>query len=137
MIKIVLDAGHGPDTPGKRTPKFDDGSFMHEHEFNNAVVQKLKGKLNAVGEFAVTVVSSQTEDVPLANRVALEREIKADLFLSVHANALNNYWGNPKGIESFYNKGSYNGEQYCNLIQDNLIEATGMVNRGAKSAPGS
>ena len=85
----------GPDTPGKRTPKFEDGSFMHEHEFNNSVVHKLKDKLNKTGEFSVTIVSSTTKDVPLADRVALERQVKADLFLSVHANALKQHLGKP------------------------------------------
>jgi len=136
MIKIVLDAGHGPDTPGKRTPKFNDGTFMHEHEFNNSVVHKLKDKLNGTGKFSVTIVSSSTKDVPLADRVALERQIKADLFLSVHANALKSTWGNPKGIESFWNKGSSKGEAYCKIIQDGLIRETGLYNRKAKSAPG-
>jgi len=136
MIKIVLDAGHGPNTPGKRTPKFDDGTFMHEHEFNNAVIKKLKGKLNKTNKFSVAVVSSDTEDIPLAERVAKEKSIKPQLFLSVHANALNDQWGNGKGIESFYNKGSFKGEEYCNIFQKNLIKDTGLYNRGAKSAPG-
>ena len=42
MIRIVLDAGHGPYTAGKRTPTFDDGTFMHEHEFNDSVVKDRK-----------------------------------------------------------------------------------------------
>lgn len=136
MIKIVLDAGHGPNTPGKRTPKFPDGTFMHEHEFNNSVVQKLKEKLNRTGKFEVAVVSSEIKDVPLAERVQMERKIKPALFLSVHANALTGVWGNGQGIESFYNKGSNKGKEYCSRIQSKLIENTGLRNRGAKSAPG-
>jgi len=136
MYRIVLGAGHGPHTAGKRTPKFEDGSFMHEHEFNNAVVHKLKVLLNYTGKFAVTVVSSSSEDVPLADRVSLERQIKSNLFLSVHANALSSVWGEKRGIESFYNEGSSNGRKYAKLIQEGLIEYTGLVNRGAKSAPG-
>ncbi len=136
MIKIVLDAGHGPNCPGKRTPTFEDGTFMHEHEFNNAVVHKLKNKLNKSDDFSVTIVSSDVEDISLQKRVDREYQIKADLFLSVHANALSSNWGNPKGIESFYNQGSTKGEKYCKVIQDNLIKYTGLVNRGAKSAPG-
>lgn len=136
MIKVVLDAGHGPDTPGKRTPMFDNGKFMHEYEFNNSVVSKLKDKLNKTGKFNVTVTSSATKDISLVERVILEKQIKSDLFLSVHANALSSVWGNPKGIESFYNQGSKTGEKYCNVIQSNLIKDTGLYNRGAKSAPG-
>jgi len=136
MIKIVLDAGHGPDTAGKRTPKFDDGTFMHEHEFNNAVVLLLSDKLNKTSKFSVGISSSSVVDVSLSERVNYERSIKADLFLSVHANALANVWGTPRGIESFYNQGSTKGKQYCNLIQSGLITDAKLYNRGAKSAPG-
>ncbi|MCP4325521.1 MAG: N-acetylmuramoyl-L-alanine amidase [Alteromonadales bacterium] len=136
MIKLVLDAGHGPNTPGKRTPLFADGSFMHEYEFNSAVVRKLKKKLTATAKFNITVTSSDSEDIKLSDRVRLEKQIKADLFLSVHANAMSNVWGTPKGIESFYNSGSTKGRNYCTVIQDNLVKDTGLVNRGAKSAPG-
>jgi len=136
MIKIVLDAGHGPNTPGKRTPKFENGTFMHEHEFNDSVVNKLNIKLLDNGKFDVTIVSSSIIDVPLEDRVSIEKSIKSDLFLSVHANALNSYWGTPKGIESFYNSTSTLGPKYCEIIQNNLISDTGLYNRGAKSAPG-
>ena len=85
MIKIVLDAGHGPDTWGKRTPKFADGTFMHEHEFNNSVVNKLKLLLDEYGDFETTIVSSDSYDVSLYDRVAKESNIRSNLFLSVHA----------------------------------------------------
>ena len=131
-----MDAGHGPHTAGKRTPKFKDGTFMHEHEFNSAVVKLLKDKLTSTGNFSVAVTSSDSIDVPLTRRVELEKSIRSDLFISVHANALSNVWGSPRGIESFYNNGSVKGKQYCNVIQDGLIDSTGLVDRGAKSAPG-
>ena len=37
---ILYDDGHGefPLTPGKRTPIFPDGTFMHENDFNSEVV---------------------------------------------------------------------------------------------------
>ena len=37
MRKISIDDGHGAETPGKRTPKFADGSAMKENEFNKIV----------------------------------------------------------------------------------------------------
>jgi len=134
MIKIVLDAGHGPNTPGKRTPMFENGTFMHEHEFNDAVVQKLKSKLELNDSFTVTVVSSSTEDVPLETRVAREKQVRADLFLSVHANALTGMWGSQNGIESYSNIGSVKGAKYCKVIQDGLIASTGLRNRGCKTS---
>lgn len=31
---VILDDGHGNDTKGKRTPFFEDGTFMIENDFN-------------------------------------------------------------------------------------------------------
>lgn len=134
MIKVVLDAGHGPKTAGKRTPKFEDGTFMHEHEFNSSVVGKLKNKLIENGSFNVTVSSSDYRDVPLSERVERERNINSDLFLSVHANALNGVWGSQNGIESYSNIGSTTGGKYCEIIQEGLLSATGLTDRGCKTS---
>jgi N-acetylmuramoyl-L-alanine amidase len=63
-ILIALDNGHGLNTPGKRTPKFKDGTkstytkkdFMHEWEFNRGVVKRMKPLLERKG-FQVIEVS--------------------------------------------------------------------------------
>ena len=34
-IKVALDDGHGTETPGKRTPLFNDGSFMKEMDLKS------------------------------------------------------------------------------------------------------
>ena len=134
MKTIVLDAGHGPNTPGKRTPLFSDGTHMKEYEFNSSVVKKLKSMLEF--DFNVVITSSDKTDITLSQRVAIEKKSNADLFLSVHANALTGRWGPQNGIETFYNSGSLLGEKYANVIQNGLIKDTGLKNRGAKSAPG-
>ncbi len=46
---IALDDGHGMETAGKRTPKFNDGTFMRENEFNRAVVNYLNVELKRCG----------------------------------------------------------------------------------------
>ena len=43
MVKILLDNGHGYDTPGKRSPIWPDGSQLFEWEFNR--VDKIASKL--------------------------------------------------------------------------------------------
>lgn len=54
-MKIMLDAGHGPNTSGKRTP---DGK-MKEFEFNEAVAQFVKKELTA---FGVIVMNSHDRE---------------------------------------------------------------------------
>ena len=47
MITILLDNGHGNDTPGKRSPIWPDGSQLLEWQFNRDIVTRaiLRGTL--------------------------------------------------------------------------------------------
>ena len=38
MMMILLDNGHGCDTPGKRSPVWPDGRQLLEWEFNRDIV---------------------------------------------------------------------------------------------------
>ena len=44
MKLIAVDAGHGMNTAGKRTPMFSDGTIMKENEFNRATADYLVNK---------------------------------------------------------------------------------------------
>ncbi|MET0959738.1 MAG: N-acetylmuramoyl-L-alanine amidase, partial [Psychrobacillus psychrotolerans] len=95
-MKIMLDAGHGPNTAGKRTL---DGK-MKEFEFNEAVLQFVNKELTA---FGLIVINSHDRgrDVPLIERTALANKIGVDAFISIHANAFGTTWNNTSGIETF------------------------------------
>ena len=108
-IKVIaLSDGHGMQTLGKRTPIFSDGTkssetgknFMHENEFNRAVVKYLGQHLTSAG-FKVIHLAPTDADTSLSARVALAEKSKADLYLSVHANANTGSWGSWGGIETF------------------------------------
>ena len=38
---VILDNGHGVNTPGKRSPKLSDGRIFYEWEFNRKVVKRI------------------------------------------------------------------------------------------------
>ncbi len=86
---ILLDAGHGGADPGKQNLRLK----LNEKDMTLDVVQRLKKLLEARG---YTVKLTRNEDVKLAadqrtdleRRAALANELKADLFLSVHFNAV-------------------------------------------------
>ena len=86
MTLIAIDAGHGMDTLGKRTPPFADGTIMKENEFNEATAQYLSEALKRNG-FAVVLVAPEKEDTPLKTRVQRANDAKADAYISIHANA--------------------------------------------------
>jgi N-acetylmuramoyl-L-alanine amidase len=140
-ILVADDDGHGLDTAGKRTPVWPDGSFMHENEFNRAVIDKLNVHLKR-NDFDVLHVSAGDTDVPLKTRTDLANNTipngfgrPADIMVSVHANAMGGVW-NPKakGIEIFYREGSKDGKKLALNIQEFLVKGTPLINRGLKTA---
>jgi N-acetylmuramoyl-L-alanine amidase len=136
---IALDNGHGIRTPGKRTPKWTDGTkslytkkdFMHEWEFNRGVVKRLKPLLEQAG-FKVVEVSPTDVDTPLMKRCRIANDAKADIFVSVHANALGNQWNDKvNGVETL-TSGKGNGLRLGTILQKHLVWATGLKDRGMK-----
>jgi len=126
----MLDAGHGPNTAGKRTL---DGK-MKEFEFNEAVAQFVKNELTALGLVVMNSHDSR-RDVPLKERTVLANKIGVDVFISIHANALGTTWNNTSGIETFtYTKASETSIILATLIQNSLCSITGRLNRGVKKA---
>src|SRR5690606_23064088 len=99
-MKIVIDAGHGPDTPGKRSP---DGS-LREYQFNSAVARYVADKLFGGYEgIEILMTHDDSRDVPLKERTDRANAWKADLFVSIHANAAGDgtSWNSAQGIETF------------------------------------
>ena len=138
---IALDDGHGMQTPGKRTPIFKDGtksketgeSFMHENEFNRAVISILDEHLKRCG-FRTLFVAPGDGDVPLKTRTDTANQAGADLYISVHANAVGETWGSANGIESFYYPGRVTSMKAAEAIHAQLLQGTGLRDRGVKPA---
>ncbi|MBJ6360443.1 N-acetylmuramoyl-L-alanine amidase [Paenibacillus sp. GCM10012307] len=132
-LKIALDAGHGPATPGKRTP---DGS-MREFQFNSVVAKyaaELLARCPGV-QTLFTHAGDGSRDVPLKERTDRANSWGADLLVSIHANASGDGWSNAEGIETFtYSVPSAASTKLAQAIQSALIAATGLRDRGVKTA---
>jgi N-acetylmuramoyl-L-alanine amidase len=130
-MKIVLDAGHGYQTPGKRTP---DG--MREYEFNRAVASHAKSLLDNYGGITVFFAHSDTGDIPLSQRTGQANNRKANVYISIHANAVGNgSWNEACGIETFvYVTKPKESLSLAEKIQRNLTAMTGLADRGVKTA---
>jgi N-acetylmuramoyl-L-alanine amidase len=92
---IVLDAGHGGHDPGSIGP-----SGVREKEVTLAVVRRLAQLLDK--EPGVRVVLTRGDDtfVPLGERTKIANREKADLFVSVHANAAESRQA--EGFETYF-----------------------------------
>jgi len=132
-MKIVIDAGHGPDTPGKRSP---DGS-LREYHFNAPTARYVADALLRGYEgVEILMTHDDRRDVPLKERTDKANAWKADLFVSIHANAAGaGGWNSAQGIETFvYDTRPPAAVALANAVQRQLIRATERPDRGVKSA---
>ena len=130
-MKIMLDAGHGYNTPGKRSP---DG--MREYEFNRAVANYARQLLANYKNVTVYFSHSDQRDVSLKSRTDKANSLNVDIFVSIHANAFGSGgWSNVGGIETFvYPTRPPVAYQLAQKIQRTLVISTGLENRGVKTA---
>lgn len=130
-MKIVLDAGHGKNTPGKRCP--DDS--MREWDFNHTVAQYAADELaNYEGvQTKFTHDTTPNRDVPLKERTNAANSWGADCYVSIHANAMSGVWGNAHGIETFaYSPTSKDSVALAKAVHTKMIAMTGLSDRGVK-----
>ena len=80
---VVIDPGHGGVDPGAISP-----NGVHEKDIALAAAWEFARQLAARRGFRVVLTRSTDEFLPLRERVARARAWKADLFLSLHADAL-------------------------------------------------
>ena len=133
---IALDDGHGMSTSGKRTPYIEElGRFVHENEFNNAVVGYLNLALQRCNLKTVLVAPTDA-DTSLASRVNTANSLKADLYISIHYNALDGVFdGNdPSGLSVYHYPTSVNGKKLATCIHKYLVNGTKQIDRGIKTA---
>jgi N-acetylmuramoyl-L-alanine amidase len=82
LITVAIDAGHGGEDPGALGAK---GS--REKDITLALAKKLKQKIDAQENMHAVLIRDGDYFVPLAQRVTKARAVKADLFMSIHADA--------------------------------------------------
>ena len=132
MTKIVaIDAGHGINTPGKRTP--DD---EREWSFNSIVAQSIIENLKNYNGIKTVRLDDPTgkRDVPLRERTNKANNANADILISFHHNAFKSIWGTHGGTETYHYPGSAKGKQLAQAIHPSIVKAYGLRDRGIKSA---
>ena len=110
MCKIILDAGHGINTPGKRSP---DGRFR-EYQFSRIIVNAVAEHLRLRG-YDVEILTPEDTDIPLSDRVDRANSmtcqpglpIQKVAVISIHANAAGNgsKWMKARGWCAYTCKG--------------------------------
>jgi N-acetylmuramoyl-L-alanine amidase len=82
LVTVAIDAGHGGEDPGAI-----GASGSREKDITLAMARRLKQKIDAQENMRAVLIRDGDYFVPLAQRVSKARAVKADLFMSIHADA--------------------------------------------------
>jgi N-acetylmuramoyl-L-alanine amidase len=82
LVTVVVDAGHGGEDPGARGRR---GS--REKHITLSIAKRLKALIDAEPNMRAVLTRDGDYFVPLAARVEKARRVRADLFVSIHADA--------------------------------------------------
>ena len=126
---VCIDAGHAKSTAGKRS---FDGSLL-EYEFNRTVANLLKYHLERHGVKVIYSCDINTEkDISLTERCKTANNAKADLFISIHANAFGETWNSANGWEIYHHENSTKGKALASAIYKESVPYLGLRFRGIK-----
>lgn len=121
-MKVLIDNGHGVETPGKCSP---DGR-LREYAYTREIADRVVSKLQQLNIDAVRIVPGET-DVPLAERVARANRAYAEagkqaILVSIHCNAMGSgtEWMPARGWSAFVGG---NASQKSKLLARTLAQA--------------
>ncbi len=123
MKTIVIDAGHGGKDPGAIGT-----TGTREKDFALTMAKKLADRLK--GSEITAILTRQNDTfIELSGRAKIANKLKADAFLSIHANAAP-LAGQASGTETFYTRPD--SKELAEIIHKHMSAATGLYDRGVK-----
>lgn len=125
-MRVLIDAGHGIDTPGKRSP---DGVFR-EYLWNRQVADLVLARLRNSAIDAELVVT-ETNDITLrtramrVNKVCDRMGASNVILLSIHANAAGDgkRWNTATGWECFTSPGNTKADRIAECMYEAFSHA--------------
>lgn len=122
-VKIVIDPGHSPD-PGASGP-----TGYKEKDANLAIALQLRELLEK-DDATVLMTRSADTPLPLYDRPVLANGFDADIFISIHNNAV------PDGVNPLVNNGTSTfyyhpqSQELARLVHRHMVPATGLNDYG-------
>lgn len=126
-IIVAIDAGHGGNDPGAHGPKGTE-----EKKITFAIAQKLAAFVNAQLGMKAVMVRKDDYYVGLRERMQIARAAKADLFISIHADAFNDTSVRGASVYTLSTKGASNEAARWLEKSENAAELVGGVNLSDK-----
>lgn len=124
-MKVLIDNGHGVETPGKRSP---DGR-LREYAYTREIANRVISRLQAEGIDSIRIVPEDT-DISLEERVARANKYyvesgKQAVLVSIHCNAAGNgsTWMTARGWSVFADTtASVNSKRLATAMADIAIK---------------
>lgn len=137
-LVVILDNGHGKDTPGKCTPD----KSLYEWQWTREIVAMLCERLYGLEHVQTVILTPEEHDVPLKERVRRVNTIYHDakiegkecLLISIHINAAGHgTWKNASGWSVWVSKNA--SEKSKQFAQIAYRESVSMGLQGNRVVP--
>jgi N-acetylmuramoyl-L-alanine amidase len=127
LITIAIDAGHGGEDPGAR-----GANGSREKEITLQIAKKLKEKIDAEPNMRGLLTRDGDYFIPLGMRVVKARKFKADLFISIHADAFTNPAARGSSVFALSEKGATSASARYLAKKENESDLIGGVSLGGR-----
>jgi N-acetylmuramoyl-L-alanine amidase len=121
-LVVAIDAGHGGQDPGAR-----GGNGSREKDVTLAVARELARQVNATPGLKAFLTRDTDVFIPLAQRYQKARAAKADLFVSIHADAFNNPAASGSSVFVLSQRGASSQAARWLANQENAADLVGGV----------
>lgn len=130
-MNIIIDNGHGQNTPGKCSPD----RTLREYQWTRQFARQLHDALLA-NHIPATLLTPEPTDTPLAKRVrranALYQQDHSAILISIHNNAAaaDGKWHNARGFIPYIGlNASQNSRRLANLLHQEAVKQDLLGNR--------
>ncbi|MGQ0442504.1 MAG: N-acetylmuramoyl-L-alanine amidase, partial [Methylophilaceae bacterium] len=127
MITIAIDPGHGGEDPGAL-----GANGGREKDITLAISKKLKALIDAEPNMRAMLTRDSDYFIPLNGRVVKARKFKADLFLSIHADAFTNPAARGSSVFALSERGATSATARYLAKKENESDLIGGVSLGDK-----
>jgi N-acetylmuramoyl-L-alanine amidase len=126
---VVIDPGHGNIDPGA----IGIGG-LKETDVVLAIALEVTRLLQQQGIQVYMTRTDESRDVDLPPRVALAEQVRANVFVSIHANSIDLTRPDVNGVETYYAPGSTKGADLAQTILSSITSTVNIPSRGMHSA---
>ncbi len=126
-LVIAIDAGHGGKDPGARGP-----SGSREKNITLAVARELARQIDAESGLEAVLIRDSDVFLPLQTRYMKARQAKADLFVSIHADAFHKPTASGSSVFVLSRRGASSQAARWLADRENAADLVGGVRLGDK-----